>query len=507
MPASSAKHVAIIGAGPGGLTCAMILAHRGFRVTVLEREAQVGGRNAAIRLGPYTFDTGPTFLMLKDILDQVFHESGANSESLLEFKRLDPMYRLHFRDRHMDMSSDPAVMKSELTRCFPGSESAFERFFAREQRRFTFMLPCLQKSYHKASALVSREMRRALPHLALTRKLYDVMNGYFGDPELSLAFTFQSKYLGMSPWECPGVFAMIPYIEHAFGIYHTTGGLSRISDVMADVARRNGAEIRLNATVRRILAPNRVAEGVELESGEVIRADAVVINADFGHAMTTLFEPGLLRKYSPARVARKEYSCSTYMLYLGLDTCYTDSPHHAIAFAPEYRRQIDSITAGRMPDGSPSFYVRNASLTDPTLAPAGHSAVYVLVPAPNNRGSTDWSRTAPELRERVLDAIETRTPMKDIRRHIVMEKAITPADWQTDHHVYLGATFNLSHCISQMVYFRPRNRFEEVDRCYLVGGGTHPGSGLPTIYESGRIVANLLCRSQGVPFVSGNLVV
>lgn len=503
---ASAKHIVVVGAGPGGLTGAMILARRGFRVTVVEAQKTVGGRNAALRLGPYTFDTGPTFLMLKSILDEVFEEAGTAADDVLDFRALDPLYRLQFHDKRLEPSGDPERMKAEIARVFPGKEGRYDRFRDREKKRFARLFPCLQKSYHRLSTLAHPDFIRALPHLALTKSLYDVMYDCFGDPELALSHTFQSKYLGMSPWECPGVFAMIAHIEHAYGIYHTTGGLSRISDAMADVARRQGAAIHLDTRVQRVWVENGAARGVELESGDRIEADEVLINADFGYAATRLFAPGQLRKYTPERLNAMKLSCSTYMLYLGLDTVM-DLPHHTVFFARDYRKNVDAIFGGQALSADISFYVRNASRTDPTLAPAGHSAVYVLVPVGNLRGMVNWAREGAAFRETVLGALETRAGQPAIRRHIRAEKVLTPLDWQDEYRVYEGATFNLAHNIGQMLYFRPRNCFEEVDHVYLAGGGTHPGSGLPTIYESGRIAANLISRRHGVPFVSRNLEV
>lgn len=503
------KHVVVVGAGPGGLTCAMILAHRGFRVTVYEKQAEVGGRNASLKLGPYVFDTGPTFLMLKSVLDEVFQEAGTSTGEQLETVPLDPMYRLEFDDRALAVSSDHAVMREEIARVFPGMEEGFDRFLVREKRRFAHMFPCLQKSYHRLRTLLHPDLLRALPDLEIGRSLYSVMRRYFATEKLGLSFTFQSKYLGMSPWECPGFFAMIPYIEHAFGIYHTQGGLSRISEQMAAVAKQSGAEIHTGCAVRQVLVnAQRCATGVLLEDGERVDADAVVLGADFGYAACHLFEPGLLRKYAPERLAKKKWSCSTLMLFLGLDTLYDDAPHHHILFARDYRANVDAIFQNKLPSPDLSFYVRNASVTDPTLAPKGHSAVYVLVPMPNNRSGETWEpQQIAEIRQTVLALIEQRTPMHDLRSHICEEQVISPLDWQHQYNVYQGATFNLAHNLGQMIYWRPRNRFEEVGNCYLVGGGTHPGSGLPTIYESGRISANLISRAHGVEFVSGNLAV
>ncbi len=473
----------------------MILSRRGYKVTVLEAREHVGGRNAQIRLGPYAFDTGPTFLMMKDILGEVFRDAGADLDAELSLHRLEPMYRLQFKDRLFDPTTDAEAMMREIARVFPGCESRYPGMMRREGRRFERLYPCLQKPYHRLRTLLHPDLLRALPHLALGKSLYDVMFDHFQNEDLALSFTFQAKYIGMSPWECPGLFSMIPYIEHAFGIYHVRGGLSRISEAMASVAERNGAEIRRSTPVDRILVRNRVATGVRLEGGEVIEADQVIVNADFGHAATRLFEPGVLRKYTPAKLGRMRLSCSTFMLYLGIENP-AETPHHLIVFAKDYRAHVDSIFRHPRLVQDPSFYVRRAEATDPTLAPEGHSALYVLVPVPNCRANIDWTREKESFRNTVLDRIAERTPLGDIRPRIRAEKIITPADWRDDYRVYEGATFNLAHNLGQMVRFRPRNKFEEVGHVYLVGGGTHPGSGLPTIYESGRIAANLIGHVQ-----------
>ena len=498
-------HIVLVGAGPGGLTAAMILAKRGFRVSVYEKNATVGGRNGAIKLGPYTFDIGPTFLMLKDVLDEVFHEAGAQGDDLMDMRAMDPMYRLQFGDRYIDPSTDHEKMKAEIARVFPGKEIFYDSFFKREQHRFRRLFPCLQKSYHKLSSFFSLNLMKAIPHMALGKSLFDVMYKTFRDEQLALTFTFQAKYLGMSPWECPGLFAMIPYIEHSMGIYHPIGGLSRISDVMAEVAEKNGATIHTGCAVKQVLVENGTATGVFLENGERVLADEVIINADFGYAMENLFEPGLLKKYAPAKMAKKKYSCSTFMLYLGVDQSI-DLPHHTIYFADDYQKNVEDIFSGSLTDDI-SFYIRNASVTDPTLAPTGHSALYVLVPVPNNRSGINWKNKQASFREIVIKRMEETAGLTHLREHIVAEKIITPDDWQNDYHVYEGATFNLAHNLGQMVHLRPHNKFEEVDHCYLTGGGTHPGSGLPTIYESGRIAANLISRAYDVPFVSENLEV
>ena len=487
------RKIAVVGAGPGGLTAAMLLAHRGYSVKVFEKADRVGGRSASITGGDYVFDTGPTFLMMTFILREMFEAVGRDLEDYCRIVHMDPMYRLNFSGVNFDPSRDNDVTRQRIAETFPGQEEGFDRFLERESIRYRYMYPCLQVPYGNLLSMASPQLLRALPHLSAGRSLYSVLGDYFDDPNLRLSFTFQAKYLGMSPWSCPGLYAMIPYIEHFFGIEHVEGGLSNISEAMASVIKEEGGEMMLSTPVSGIVTDGRkMASGVELADGTREEFDAVVVNADFGYAATELFEPGLVRKWSPDRLQRANYSCSTFMLYLGLDTTY-DEPHHQIILADDYQRNINEIMGEEVLSEDVSVYVRNATVTDGTLAPEGHTALYVLVPVPNTRAPIEWS---PDLvrsfRARVMDRIARRTSMKDLEDHIVYEKVLTPPDWRDEYSILHGATFNLGHNIMQMLYFRPHNRFEDVGRCYIVGGGTHPGSGLPTIYESARISANLI---------------
>lgn len=493
------KRVAIIGGGPGGLAAAMLLSQRGLKVQLFEKQKVIGGRNAELALGDYKFDLGPTFLMMKFLLDELFEEGGRESRSYLDFQLLDPIYRLSFKDKTLLARSRPAEMKAEIERVFPGEGASLDRFLQRESVRFKKLYPCLQRPYGNALSLFSPTLLSALPHIAPGRSLHNVLASYFRSEELRLAFTFQSKYLGMSPWDCPGLFTMIPYTEHAHGIYHVRGGLCRISDALAKVATEEGAEIHTSAPVKRVLLKGRKACGVELENGEKYDADDVVINADFGHAMSTLFDPEALRRHHPDSVKKRRYSCSTFMMYLGLDRTY-DAEHHMIVFAQNYKKNLTDITHRKVLSDDISIYIRNSAVNDETTAPKGHSALYILVPVPNNTSSIDWNEAKHHYRARVLQVLRERTPYKDVEPHIRQEAILTPDDWEKKNSVFLGATFNMGHNWSQMLFLRPHNQFEEFSNCYLVGGGTHPGSGLPTIFESARISSSLICQKYRIPY-------
>ena len=490
--ASNRGKIGIIGAGPGGLTCAMLLAHKGFDVTVLEKANEVGGRNAPITLGDFTFDTGPTFLMMKHVLDEIFESCARNSSDYLKFTLLDPMYQLDFRDQTVQISSDKETMKAELRRAFPGTENSLDKFYSRERKRYEKIIPNLYKEYSSLLAFLSPKVLSAIPTFFSGGSIYDNLGKYFKEEKLRVCFTFQSKYLGMSPWECPSAFTIIPYVEHEFGIYHVEGGLNQISEAMAKVVEEENGVVITNQKVEKIITSENQVKGVQLEDGNKMNFDKVIVNADFGYAMSNLFETNKIKKYSPEKLKKKKFSCSTFMLYLGVDKKYP-SPHHNIIFAKNYRQNLKDIKEGRLSEDF-SFYVQNPSATDDTLAPGGKSAVYILVPTPNNRSSIDWDLEKQQFREKILKNVERRTLMTDIKDHIEVEKVVTPKTWEQDYNVYVGATFNLAHNLSQMLYFRPHNRYEELKNLYLVGGGTHPGSGLPTIYISGIITAGLIAK-------------
>lgn len=501
------KKIVIIGSGPGGLTSAMLLAHRGYDVTLLEKAAVVGGRNAALRAGPYTFDTGPTFLHQKFTLDEVFAETGRKPEDYLRFTKLDPMTRLSWGDLSMETSSDEETMIRNIEAAFPGQSEAYRRFMRDHSEKLRAIYPCLQKPYHELSSFLSAHLLKALPYVATTKSVMDVLGEYFDDERLKLAFTFQAKYLGMSPWKCPALFSILSYIEYAHGIYHVEGGLSSISDAMAKVFQEEGGKLRLGCEVEELQYDGDRVKSVRLKGGEVVPCDEIVVNADYAHARSTIFGE---KRVPREKLLKKKYSCSTFMLYLGLDKIYRDEPHHHIIFADDYKTNVSDIQGEEVVSLDPSIYVRNSSINDPAVAPPGHSQIYVLVPTINCRHGRSWEDIEQDYRDRIIDRIIDRTGMKDLREHIVEERRITPRGWE-EADIFIGATFNFAHTMDQMLYLRPRNKLQGFRNVYLVGGGTHPGSGLPTIYESARISSNLICESYGiarerVDFASGLLV-
>jgi phytoene desaturase len=496
------KKIIIVGAGPGGLACGMILASKGFDVHIYEKEDKVGGRNGFIQAGDYKFDIGPTFFLMKDVLEKIFNLCGRDLHKYAKLVDLDPMYKLVFKDKVFHPSTNEEKMIEELNRVFPGNAENYKRYMAKEKVKYEKLIPCLEIPYGKYTDYLSMNLVKAAPYLDATKSIYEVLGKYFDDEILKLCFTFQAKYIGMSPWKAPGLFSMISYIEHGGGVYHVMGGLNQLSLSMAKVLEEFGGKIYLNKTVKEVLTKDGKATGIKLENGEIINADDTVLNADFAYAMKNLIPEDKRKKYKDKKLESMKYSCSTFMLYLGLDKVYTNINHHNIFFSHDYKKNVDEITENQVVSDDPSFYVHNPSRIDKSLAPEGKSAVYVLVPIGNKSKGISWEERKAKYKEKIIDLLESKAGMENIREHIEEIRVITPDDWQNNMNIFQGATFNLAHNMGQMLYKRPHNEFEEFKNCYLVGGGTHPGSGLPTIYESGRISAKLIMDKYGVKFDS-----
>ncbi len=486
-----ARRAVIVGAGPGGLAAALLLAKSGVKVTVVEKRAQVGGRTSTMEQDGFKFDIGPTFFLYPRVLREIFSAAGYDLDHEIPMTRLDPQYRLVFGSGG-ELLATPNIerMVASIAAISPEDALRFRQFILRNRTKLEKFLPFLQSPFESWRDLAKPEMMKLLPLLAPWRSLDDDLQIHFKDERIRLGFSFQSKYLGMSPFRCPSLFSILSFLEYEHGVYHPTGGCGTVTKTMARLARELGVEILLNESVERVLIERGKAVGLETSS-QRLQADAVIVNADFAGAMRKMVPNHLRKKWTDERLAKKKYSCSTFMMYMGIDGRYDDVSHHTIYLAENYKDNLKDIEERHRLSDNSSFYVQNASITDPTLAPPGQSTLYTLLPVTHDTGSVDWAKETPRYRALALEQME-KIGIKDVERRIRTEKILTPTGWTQEFDLYKGATFSMAHSLDQMLHRRPHNRFEDVDGMYLVGGGTHPGSGLPVIFESARITSRLL---------------
>lgn len=495
-PAQASKRVAVIGAGPGGLAAAMLLAKEGLKVTIFEKDQCVGGRTKVFTDGKFRFDTGATFFLYPQILQSIFAACELDFNHYISLQRLDPSYRLAYEDGpELRLGSDLECLEREISKLSVEDARQIRRFIEINRRKLADFTPILQRPFNSLLDYLAPKVLKALGHIIPLSSVDQELSRLFKDPRVRLAFSFQTKYLGMSPFRCPNLFTFLSFLEYEFGVWHPIGGCGAVSEGMARAARDLGVEIKLGEPVETINFSGKHATGVRTAQG-TLSADAVIVNADFAQSVPKLIPSQLRRRWSDKHISKMKYSCSTFMLYLGVEGTY-DIDHHNIYLSRNYQQNIDEIEGGVVFPSEPSIYVANPGRTDPAFAKDGTSSIYVLVPV-GHCGTIDWKQHKQTYRNTVLARLEM-LGLTGLRQRILYERILTPEDWREQFSVYRGATFNLAHGLDQMLYFRPHNRFEDADFVYLVGGGTHPGSGLPVIYESARITANLVLQDLNVP--------
>ncbi|WP_213807153.1 phytoene desaturase family protein [Granulicella sp. dw_53] len=485
------RNAVIVGAGPGGLAAAMLLAKSGVKVTVVEKRSQVGGRTSTMEQDGFRFDVGPTFFLFPQVLKEIFGACGYDLDAEVPMTRLDPQYRLVFGAGGELLATPNVERMTQAIAAISAEDAArFHKFITLNRMKLKEFLPFLQRPFESWRDLATPGMMKLLPLLAPWRSLDQDLQMHFKDERIRLGFSFQSKYLGMSPFRCPSLFSILSFLEYEHGVFHPTGGCGAVTNVMARLARQMGVEILLDEPVERVLIEKGKAIGVKTAHYS-LRADAVIVNADFAGAMRRMVPNHLRHRWTNEKLAKKDYSCSTFMMYLGIDGRYDDVSHHTIYLADNYRQNLRDIEKLHRLSDNPSFYVQNASVTDATLAPEGQSTLYVLLPVTHEAGGVDWGKETPRFRELAFEQME-KIGIRNVRGRIRTEKIVTPAGWASEFDLYKGATFSMAHSLKQMLHLRPHNRFEDVGQMYLVGGGTHPGSGLPVIFESARITSRLL---------------
>jgi phytoene desaturase len=500
---SALDSVGIVGAGPGGLATGILLASHGVPTTIYESESAVGGRCKTLKNQGFMFDRGPTFFLMPEVLDELLALTGETAQSVGNLTELNPMYRLDIgwsgRVERIDAVRDLARMQARLNQICPGDGDSFLEFCRLNEKKLSAFEPVLRNSFDSPFDAIRSDFVKGGLRLDPFRSLKTVNSSYFSHPVSQIAVGFQSKYLGMSAAECPSLFSILPLIEYGFGVWHPKGGCGQLMQSLADLFVRLGGTIRLDSPVAGLLVEGKSCDGVVLQGGSEHRHDHVVMNADAAWAINNLMPSHIRGAWGRRRTAKAKYSCSTAMLYLGVDG-EVDLPHHTIRVAEDYEQNLRDISRGNGRTGvvseDPSFYVCNPSVTDDSMAPDGCSSLYILIPTPNQKSGLDWSAELPALRQKVLSTLTNEYGI-DLSERIRVECVETPQTW-AQSNIEFGATFSLSHTLDQMAFRRPSHRWPGVDGLWMVGGGTHPGSGLPVIFLGAKSTAESILKSAGI---------
>ncbi len=485
---SKTRHAVIVGGGLGGLAAALRLTMRGWRVTVCEQDSVLGGKMSRWQSQGFRFDTGPSLITLPWIFEDLFAAAGADMREHLELAPLEPLARYVYADgvRFDYTTSMPGLLP--ILRDCEGSADGFFRFM-----RLGAQIYALSKGTflrRPVTAPPDRTVLSALRHAPLLRgwgNYHKTVCAYFRSPQLRQLFGRYPTYVGSSPYQTPATLAIIPYIEFAFGGWYVQGGLYRIVETLVGLLDERGAELRTNARVARIDAPSNSVQGIELENGDRLAADLVIMNGD------TSSSPGLLGG-TVTKLPAADRSLSGLVLLVGINRRVADLHHHNVFFSRDYAEEFRQLFIERRIPDDPTVYVNVPSQSDPSSAPQGGEALFLMINAPATGEQWDGPRIA-EARNRVFNRLRA-SGFPDIEGHIVVEHAVTPQMLAERFGMPGGAIYGPHSHGWRKTFFRPPNKDKHVRGLYYAGGSAHPGGGTPMVLLSAKITEELIARYE-----------
>jgi phytoene desaturase len=475
------KKIAVIGAGVGGLAAAARLSYKGFEVEVFEKLSRCGGRNHLLEDRGFKFDMGPSFVLMPDFFEEVFSFCGEDLKDYLDLRALEISYKIFYPDSDsLTVYRDSERTKQELERIEKGSAARFEEFIAEITRLYKTVRPLLHRCFTKKDLfnpslwLLVTKIRAFDSYWGLARK-------FFKSEKLCYAFTFEAMFMGVSPFEAPAFYSVISYADHVQKIYHPMGGMYQIPLALEKMARKFGAKFHYD---HEIDALEKHKGSFVLRQGPAeARADQVVINADYAYTQRHLLK---------RKLPNFKYSCSVYLIYLGISRKLEGLAHHNLFFAKDLRKNLQAIFKDKAMTLDASFYIHVPTVTDPGLAPPGKEIVYILVPVPNLEGSgIPMSEYDGAVRDFVFEQLNKKCGFR-VQDFIEVEHRFYPEDFIKRYNIKFGATFGLSHNLTQSAFFRPANFDPRLKNVYYVGASTQPGGGLPVVIAGSKIVADLI---------------
>ena len=485
------RKIIIIGSGFGGLAAAIRLQAKGMQVTILEKNAKVGGHAYQLVKDGYTFDMGPSIITAPDLIQRVFACAGVRMEDYLDLVKLDPFYRIYYHDgSSLDYTNNSEQMKQQMGQFNETDAANYDRFMAHTRQLYDAVITDGLGSIPFDLPTMLGFLPRALRLQALM-PAYDFVKKYFEDPRHRFTFSFHPLFIGGNPFRAPAVYLMIPYLEKTGGVWFCKGGMYSLVRALEDVFKRLGGVIEIDTEVENIIIENRKTKGV-MAKGLFYEADGIISNADLVHTYGDLIGSEHRRKWSNKKLRKTQYSMSAFLLYLGVRKKYSQLAHHTLILSERYKGLVNDIFDNKILPDDFSMYLHIPSQTDPSMAPEDCESMYVLIPVPNLESGINWEKTKQKYTDKVLKFLEDDFGLTDLRRSIEVLETFTPSDFKKQRNNHLGSAWGVEPKLTQTAYFRPHNRSEDVQNLYFVGASTHPGAGVPGVLLTAETTVKLV---------------
>ena len=492
----------VIGAGLGGLSAAMRLGSKGYSVTVIDRLDRVGGRGSSVTKNGFRFDLGPTILTVPQVFEKLWKDCGKDFAGDVELVPLDPFYEIRWQDgSRFQVRSSEEEMLAEVKRNFPKDLKGYCKFLEDCEKRYVFGFEGLGRRPMNKIWDLLKEIPGFI-RLRADRSVYAHVSTRVKDPKLRMALSFHPLFIGGDPRNVTSMYILVSHLEKAFGVHYVKGGVQALADAMANVVKEQGGQVLLNSNVENITLSKQKADGVMLENGLKLNADIVVSNADPGWTYNKLL-PNQKKRWTEKKLKKSRWSMGLFVWYFGTKNTkkkWQDVGHHTIMNGPRYRGLLADIFDRQFLADDMSIYLHRPSVTDPSVAPKGDDCFYALSPVPNLKTSNpiDWSKELEGYKNKMRMVLEETIP--GFSDAIIEEHILTPKDFEERYLSPYGSGFSLEPRIFQSAWFRPHNVSEDIENLYLVGAGTHPGAGIPSVVTSSEVLSQLVSD----PVTGGN---
>lgn len=492
--------IVVIGSGFGGLSAAVRLQAQGHQVTIVEKLDKPGGRAYVFERDGFTFDGGPTIITAPWMIDDIFASAGTTTGTYVQIVPIDPFYNVRFEDGSVfHYNGQRETVLEEIRRFNPDDLAGYERFFAETEKVFAAGMSLVDQPFSTVGSMLKVAPKLAM--LQAQRSVATFVNKYIKDPRLQQVFSFHPLLIGGNPFQSSCLYTLVHTLEQKWGVHFAMGGTGALVRGLVQCFTDIGGEIRLNAEVSQIAvdATTRRATGVTLAGGELLSADAVVCNGDVANSYMKLVPPAFRQKNTDARLKKLDYSMGLFVSYFGTRGTrgmWPDTAHHEILMGPRYQGLLSDIFDRKHLSEDFSLYLHRPTVTDPSLAPDGDDAWYVLSPVPHLGGNTDWAAVHQRYTDRIFDYLDARY-LPGLKSRIVTEHHVDPRYFRDTLNSHLGSAFSVEPTLFQSAWMRPHNISEDIPNLYFAGAGTHPGAGLPGVMGSGKIVADAIGLAPG----------
>ena len=486
-----AKKILVIGSGFGGLASALRMRAKGYEVTLVEKHKDLGGRARVFRKDEFVFDGGPTVITAPYLFEDLFNLFNKKISDYVNIVPLDLWYRFVFDDGLVfDYSGNQEKMKNQIRKLSEKDVEGFNELVNFTEKIFNKGFTDLSdKSFNNLGFMIKQVP--SLLKLKSYQSVYQLVSSYISNEKLRRAFSMHPLLVGGNPFTTTSIYTLILYLEKKWGIHYAMGGTGKVVEALEKLMTEEKIKIQKSAEVTEIIVENKKVKGVVINNQQQINCDYIICNSDPPNVYRNLIKKkdyGFLFKQ---KMKRMNYSMGLFVYYFGSKKQYKDVAHHTIFFGKSYEEHLKKIFDDKILSDDISYYLHRPSATDPSMAPKGQDAFYVLVPVPNNLSGIDWIKKGEDFKKLVLNKMD-KTLLPGIKKNVVSDFFLTPDYFETELNTLHGSGFSIQPKFTQSAYFRFHNKSEVYKDLYFVGAGTHPGAGMPGVLSSAKVLDELL---------------